>query len=72
MNVSKYHYNWSSRSPEIVVIELHREHTDSDHIQTVVCMWSENQKITELQTFIEKNKNIVCKLLAVRHGIATF
>lgn len=35
-------------------------------------MWSENQKNAELQTFIEKNKNIVCKLLAVRHGIATY
>lgn len=35
-------------------------------------MWSENQKIAELQTFIEKNKNIVCKLLAVRNGIATY
>lgn len=72
MNVSKYHYNWSSRSPEIVVIELHREHTDChDCILSSVCD-QKIKKITELQTFIEKNKNIVCKLLAVRHGIATF
>lgn len=71
-DVSKYHYNWSSRSPEIVVIELHREHTDChDCILSSVCD-QKIKKITELQTFIEKNKNIVCKLLAVRHGIATY
>lgn len=48
MNVSKYHYNWSSRSPEIVVIELHREHTDCrDCILSSVC----DQKIKKSQNY---------------------
>lgn len=47
-SVSKYHYNWSSRSPEIVVIELHPEHTDChDCILSSVC----DQKIKKSQNY---------------------